>query len=238
MPTLTECAKCPLMSKGAIPGVGGALDIALGVSSAIPFVPPEGAKDAQIIIVGEGPGTEEVMQKRPFVGPSGHLLNHLLSIFAVVRKDVYITNTCLCYLKGFKVPEEVTTYCNKRLIEELNCLQKINKHRIIISLGNDAYKALTNDTKTITAARGFFTKTINGYDLMPTLHPAYILRQPEHFPLIQSDFRKAVVSIDLPAGPDSLEHAIDVHVIRNLDQNPFDYLIAVKRIQPDYSAFF
>jgi DNA polymerase-1 len=215
IPNFIECTNCPTALSPT--GAPGTLDAILGLSgSRPPCIPPEGNPNANIIIVGEGPGDQEVAEGRPFVGPSGQLLNAILRRLQIPRADCYITNACLCYIKNTKDKNTVFEYCTKRLINEIDSLPSIVGDRIIIALGNDALHALVDTPSTITSSRGFFTKSKTNYLVMPTLHPAYILRQPEHEPLFTADFGKVEGVLRNQGRVPS--HEIKVRIVKNLEE--------------------
>ena len=164
-------------------------------------VPPCGTLDAQVVIVGESPGQTEFERGFPFCGASGELLNLYISRFfpslyeehskagssdefyELRHKHFYITNACLCELK---TPDKnYAPHCKKRLLRELERLRP----KIIIALGALALKFLL-DEEHITSFRGFVIPTPVGL-VLPTYHPAYVLRVPEQEEVFVRDLAKA-----------------------------------------------
>lgn len=132
----------------------------------------EGSPDAGIMFIGEGPGYEEDVQGRPFVGEAGKLLTRLINKIGLSRAEVYIGNIVKCRPPMNRDPEE----------DEINaCMPVIEKQieiispKAIISLGRIASHALTGEKTPITRLRGQF-REYKGIPLMPTFHPSYLLR--------------------------------------------------------------
>lgn len=152
--TINGCRKCGLAStrKFAVPGEGG--------------------NDLRILFVGEGPGAEENRTGRPFVGRSGQLLDKILASISLSRKDIFITNIVKCRPPGNRDPhsEEVIA-CWPYLEEQIALL----KPRVIVTLGSPAAKTLLDTNTGIGRLRGRF-HDYHGIPLLPTYHPAYLLR--------------------------------------------------------------
>ncbi len=159
-------------------------------------VPPEGPRDAKIAIVGEAPGQVELKQGRPFVGPSGQLLNKVLSRSGIRRSSCYITNV----IKSRKI--QISRYYkdknNKNPTEELlqlwedieQELEEINPDLTIV-LGAEALKAVMKDpTVSIGEWRGSILKASFG-KYIPMYHPAHVIRQYENFPILCFDMDRA-----------------------------------------------
>ena len=128
-----------------------------------------------IAFVGEGPGEEEDKSGEPFVGPAGQLLNSaIVNGLKLKREDVYICNLIKCRPPGNRnpLPNEISS-CSQYLLSQL---LKINP-RLIVSLGGSASKYLLSSEEGITKLRGKWYEW-NGFKVMPTFHPAYILRNP------------------------------------------------------------
>ncbi len=143
------------------------------------FVFGEGNPDAPVMFIGEGPGKQEDLQGRPFVGPAGELLTAIIEKgMKIPRSQVYIGNVVKCRptidLKGFRdrPPEkDEVSACSWILLEQINIIHP----KIIVTLGNPATKFLLNTETGITKMRG----TLNYYKdipVIPTYHPSYILR--------------------------------------------------------------
>jgi len=137
-------------------------------------VPGEGPAHAEIMFIGEGPGAREDEQGRPFVGASGKFLDQLLEQAGVTRADVWITNVVKCRPPGNRapMPDEAAT-CKPFLEREIAIVQPA----VIVVLGNTAMKNLLDTREGITRMRGRFLD-YKGIKVMPTFHPAYLLRDP------------------------------------------------------------
>ena len=153
----------------------------------------EGDPNATIVFVGEGPGQEEDVQGRPFVGAAGQLLTDIIvKGMQLKRQDVYICNIVKCRPPGNRNPEpDEIEACEPFLIKQL---QAINP-KIIIGLGNVAVKTLLKTKEGITSLRGNW-KTYQGIPLMPTFHPAYLLRTPSDKKLVWEDIKKVIAEIE------------------------------------------
>lgn len=147
----------------------------------------EGDPDAKIMFVGEAPGKDEDEQGRPFVGRSGRLLNKCLEIAGLKRPNVFITNIVKCRPPDNRkpLPAEVAFY-KPILLNEI----KIIRPKIICTLGASALEAFMTDPFSMSKIRGKIL-TFDGTNLLPTYHPAYILRNPAAEPQFQEDLIKA-----------------------------------------------
>jgi DNA polymerase len=135
----------------------------------------EGAPKAVIVFVGEGPGFEEDQQGRPFVGEAGQLLTDIIEKgMKIKRAEVYICNIVKCRPPGNRNPEpdEVETCIGfvKKQIRAIN-------PKVIVTLGNVPTQNLLGTKQGITKIRGTW-QTYEGIPVMPTFHPAYLLRSP------------------------------------------------------------
>jgi uracil-DNA glycosylase family 4 len=153
----------------------------------------EGNPHAALVFVGEGPGQEEDMQGRPFVGAAGQLLTDIIvKGMKFDREDVYICNIVKCRPPGNRNPEQDEILaCEPFLIKQLQAI----KPKIIIGLGNVAVKTLLKTKEGITSLRGTW-KTYQGIPLMPTFHPAYLLRTPSDKKLVWDDIKKVLSALD------------------------------------------
>jgi uracil-DNA glycosylase family 4 len=153
----------------------------------------EGNPNAVLVFVGEGPGQEEDLQGRPFVGAAGQLLTDIIvKGMQLKREDVYICNIVKCRPPGNRNPEpDEVEACEPFLIKQL---QAINP-KIIIGLGNVAVKTLLKTKEGITSLRGNW-KTYQGIPLMPTFHPAYLLRTPSDKRLVWEDIKKVMAELE------------------------------------------
>lgn len=139
----------------------------------------EGDPDAMVMFIGEGPGENEDLQGRPFVGRAGELLNKQIVAMGYAREQVYIANVVKCRPPNNRTPTPVETgTCWDYLRRQIQIIQP----RAIVTLGGPATKTLLNTTTGITALRGIW-HAFEGLSpegpvipVMPTFHPAYLLR--------------------------------------------------------------
>jgi len=135
-----------------------------------------GNEKAQLMFVGEGPGFDEDKQGEPFVGRAGQLLTKMIEVMGLERKDVYIANIVKCRPPENRTPApEEIEQCLPYLREQIKQI----KPRVICALGNTPAQTLLQTEKTITRLRGMFYLFEN-IKVMPTFHPAYLLRNPEY----------------------------------------------------------
>lgn len=134
--------------------------------------------DAQLMFVGEAPGADEDAQGEPFVGKAGQLLTKIIQTMGLQRGDVYIANILKCrpdtpgQSAGNRkpMPEEMQT-CISYLHEQIDLIRP----KVLVALGATAVEGLLGKTAGITRLRGNW-QTYRGISLMPTYHPAYLLR--------------------------------------------------------------
>ncbi len=134
----------------------------------------EGARDANIMFIGEGPGAREDELSRPFVGKAGQLLTEMIVSIDFAREDVYITNAVKCRPPNNRTPSmtEIET-CLPILRNQF----KLIKPKILVLLGSAALKGLLDPKAKITRVRGIWHKKKDTH-IMPTYHPAFLLRNP------------------------------------------------------------
>ncbi len=134
----------------------------------------DGNPHARLVFVGEAPGREEDLQGKPFVGQAGELLTRIIQAIDLTREEVYITNIVKCRPPQNRDPEpdEIKT-CLPFLIKQLETIGP----KIICALGTFAAQTLLETTERISALRGHFHPYHNAR-LMPTYHPAFLLRNP------------------------------------------------------------
>jgi len=135
----------------------------------------EGNADAAIMFVGEAPGASEDSSGKPFVGRSGDLLTKMIeNVLMIPRSEVYISNIVKCRPanNAEPTPSEAHT-CSPYLSKQLALI----KPKIVVALGATAYHYLSGDDSDISKVRGT-VQTADGYTLIPTYHPAYLLRNP------------------------------------------------------------
>jgi uracil-DNA glycosylase family 4 len=133
-----------------------------------------GNPNAQIVFVGEAPGADEDEQGLPFVGRAGQLLTKIIEAMGIKRRDVYICNILKCRPPGNRnpLPEEISL-CEPFLKKQLQAISP----KVICALGTFAAHTLLKTDVPITLLRGRF-HSYEGIKLMPTYHPAYLLRSP------------------------------------------------------------
>ena len=154
----------------------------------------EGSPDARIMFIGEGPGKEEDIQGRPFVGDAGTLLTKLIEKMSIgdgnlKRGDVYIANIVKCRPPMNRDPEEDEIASCRGFIERQI---EVIRPDVIITLGRIALQTLLRRPELkITAVRGNFFD-YRGIPVMPTFHPAYLLRNPKDKWLTWADVQKVI----------------------------------------------
>lgn len=157
----------------------------------------EGNSHADLVFVGEAPGADEDREGRPFVGRAGQLLTKIIDAMGLSRKDVYICNILKCRPPGNRNPEKVEIEtCEPFLIKQLQAISP----KVICALGTFAAQTLLKKNVPITALRGRF-HTYEGIKLMPTFHPAYLLRNPSAKKLVWDDVQ--TIMKELSIGRDS-----------------------------------
>jgi DNA polymerase len=146
----------------------------------------EGNLHAELVFVGEAPGADEDSQGRPFVGKAGQLLTRIIVAMGLQRQDVYICNILKCRPPDNRNPrpEEIAA-CEPFLIRQLQAIQP----KIICTLGTFAAHALLKTDIPISLLRGRF-HSYQGIALMPTYHPAYLLRNPAAKKQVWEDVQK------------------------------------------------
>jgi len=133
-----------------------------------------GNPNAHLVFVGEAPGADEDAQGEPFVGKAGQLLTKMIEAMGYARQDVYICNILKCRPPGNRNPEpDEIAKCEPFLKAQLAALRP----RVIVALGKFAAQCLLRDDTPISRLRGNF-RSYEGIQLMPTFHPAYLLRDP------------------------------------------------------------
>jgi uracil-DNA glycosylase family 4 len=149
----------------------------------------EGNPRAVLVFVGEGPGQEEDQQGRPFVGAAGQLLTDIIvKGMKLRREDVYICNIVKCRPPDNRNPEQDEIEACEPFLKKQ--LQAINPG-VIVALGNVAVKTLLKTDKGITSLRGKW-QAYEGVPLMPTFHPAYLLRNPKDKKLVWEDIQQVM----------------------------------------------
>ena len=166
---LGDCTRCRLH--------GGRTNIVFGV----------GRPDADLMFVGEAPGRDEDVQGEPFVGRAGQLLTKIIEAIGLRREDVYIANVIKCRPPQNRNPErdEVET-CRPFLFAQIDAVRP----RVIVALGSFAARTLLDDDRLpISRARGR-VYACRGAKLIPTFHPAFLLRSPDRKRDVWEDMKR------------------------------------------------
>jgi len=133
-----------------------------------------GNASAELMFVGEGPGADEDQQGEPFVGRAGQLLTKMIEAMGYRRDDVYIANVVKCRPPGNRDPEpDEIAACEPFLKAQIAAVRP----KVLVALGRFAVQTLLRDPTPITRQRGRW-RDYEGVRLMPTFHPAYLLRNP------------------------------------------------------------
>jgi len=155
-----------------------------------------GNPKARLVFVGEGPGAEEDAQGLPFVGAAGQLLTKMIVAMGLSRDDVYICNVVKCRPPGNRNPEpDEIAACEPFLRAQLESIGP----EVVVALGKFAAQTLLREGTPITRLRGQW-RTYQGMKLMPTFHPAYLLRNPAEKKPCWEDL-KAVMAVLAKAAP-------------------------------------
>ena len=145
-----------------------------------------GNPNADLMFVGEAPGADEDEQGEPFVGRAGQLLTKIIEAIGLKREDVYIANIIKCRPPGNRNPEpDEVEQCEPFLFRQVEAV----KPKVIVALGKFAAQSLLRTTDPITRLRG---RSFNyrGATLLPTFHPAYLLRNPSSKRDVWEDMKK------------------------------------------------
>jgi DNA polymerase len=139
------------------------------------------------MFVGEGPGSDEDRQGIPFVGRAGQLLNRILEAMKMRREDVYIANVVKCRPPENRapLPDESAT-CLPFLLRQIGIIRPL----VVCALGGVAVQALLGTSSSISRIRGEFRSLRDGTPVMPTFHPAYLLRNPEKKKEVWEDMKR------------------------------------------------
>ena len=147
---------------------------------------------ARLVFVGEGPGRDEDLQGKPFVGLAGQLLTKIIQAIQLTREEVYITNIIKCRPPGNRNPEpDEIQSCEPFLAKQLEVIRP----GLICALGTFAAQTLLKTEERISLLRGKF-HSYRGIPLMPTYHPAYLLRNPQFKRDVWEDMKKVKKEYD------------------------------------------
>ena len=172
---LGECTRCKLHALGR-------RQIVFGV----------GHPHADLMFVGEAPGADEDIQGEPFVGRAGQLLTKIIEAIGLRREDVYIANVIKCRPPGNRNPEpDEVEQCEPFLFRQIDSI----KPKVIVALGKFAAQSLLRTADPITRLRGREFKYRDTI-LMPTYHPAYLLRMPSAKREVWEDMKRVRVILE------------------------------------------
>jgi uracil-DNA glycosylase len=173
---LGECTRCKLAR--------GRTKLVFGV----------GNPGAELMFVGEGPGADEDRQGEPFVGRAGQLLTKMIEAMGYRRADVYIANVVKCRPPENRNPEpDEIDSCEPFLRAQIAAIRP----KILVALGKVAVQALLRETSPISRLRGRWFD-YEGVRLMPTFHPAYLLRSPEEKKKAWEDLKLVMKELGKP----------------------------------------
>ena len=145
-----------------------------------------GSPKAELMFIGEAPGQDEDIQGLPFVGRAGQLLTKIIEAMGMKREDVYIANILKCRPPNNRapLPTEIVA-CQDNVKRQVELI----KPKVICTLGKFASQTLLRTETTISSLRGNFYE-YNGIKVMPTYHPAYLLRNPAEKKYVWGDMKK------------------------------------------------
>ena len=148
----------------------------------------EGNPNAALVFVGEAPGEQEDIQGRPFVGRAGQLLTRLLEELGSSRDEVFIANVLKCRPPGNRTPKaEEILNCHPFLMRQLRLI----KPRVVCALGSVAAQTLLKRSDSMSRLRGRFFRS-GSFWIIPTYHPAYLLRNPAATDTVRADIQAAL----------------------------------------------
>ena len=153
-----------------------------------------GNEHAELMFVGEAPGADEDEQGEPFVGRAGQLLTKIIEAMGYRRADVYIANVLKCRPPQNRtpLPDEMNN-CRPYLLEQIDAI----KPKVIVALGATAVRALLDVQLGITKMRGNWY-TFHNTPIMPTFHPAYLLRNPPAKREVWEDMKTVLTKLGRP----------------------------------------
>ena len=176
---LGPCTRCKL--------AGGRTHVVFGV----------GDPHAELMFVGEGPGQDEDEQGEPFVGRAGQLLTKMIEAMGYRREQVYIANVVKCRPPGNRNPEpDEIAACEPFLRAQIAAVRP----KVIVALGKFAAQTLLRETTPISRLRGRWA-AYEGVRLMPTFHPAYLLRSPDEKKKAWEDLQLVMRELGKPLPP-------------------------------------
>jgi len=152
-----------------------------------------GSPNADLMFIGEAPGRDEDLQGEPFVGRAGQLLTDIIKAMKLTRDDVYIANVIKCRPPENRNPEpDELDACRPYIRRQVEIIQP----KVIVTLGRFALQSLTEKGYAISSTRGEWLD-YNGVKVMPTYHPAYLLRNPAAKKEVWADMKKVMGELGL-----------------------------------------
>lgn len=152
-----------------------------------------GNANADLMFIGEAPGRDEDLQGKPFVGRAGQLLTDIIKAMKLTRDDVYIANVIKCRPPENRNPEpDELDACRPYIRRQVAIIQP----KVIVTLGRFALQSLTEKAYGITAVRGQWLE-YEGVKVMPTYHPAYLLRNPAAKKDVWADMKKVMAELGI-----------------------------------------
>jgi DNA polymerase len=174
-----DCTRCPLAE--------GRTELVFG----------EGSPDARLVFVGEGPGRDEDLSGRPFVGAAGQLLDRIITAIGLRREDVYICNVVKCRPPGNRDPKpEESEVCGRFVRRQIAIVQP----DVVVALGKPSAQFLLSTDRPISKLRGRF-HDLDGVAVMPTYHPAYLLRNESAKRPVWEDMKQVRDRLGLTSPP-------------------------------------
>ncbi len=151
-----------------------------------------GSPNADLMFIGEAPGRDEDLKGEPFVGRAGQLLTDIIKAMKLTRDDVYIANVIKCRPPENRNPEpDELEACHPYIQRQVEIIQP----KVIVTLGKFALQSLTGKAYGISAARGQWLD-YHGVRVMPTYHPAYLLRTPSAKKEVWADMKKVIAELE------------------------------------------
>jgi DNA polymerase len=152
-----------------------------------------GSPNADLMFIGEAPGRDEDIKGEPFVGRAGQLLTDIIKAMKLTRDDVYIANVIKCRPPENRNPEQdELDACRPHIRRQIEIIQP----RVIVTLGRFALQSLTEKGYAISSVRGQWLE-YQGIRVMPTYHPAYLLRNPAAKKDVWEDMKKVMSQLGI-----------------------------------------
>ena len=152
-----------------------------------------GSSIASLMFIGEAPGRDEDLKGEPFVGRAGQLLTDIIKAMTLTRETVYIANVIKCRPPENRNPEpHELDACRPWIHQQIEIIQP----KVIVTLGKFALQSLTGRTYAVSTARGQWQE-FNGIRVMPTYHPAYLLRTPSAKKEVWADMKLVMAELGL-----------------------------------------